>query len=646
MRSKMIDCRQCKHWNNKYEFCEFELNTYPRKDWEHLKGLFNPNPVTCDKFEPIVINTKLSKISAGLIGKIVKFEATIHGEIVGMAIERKIEVFCKNCEFCEEIDLMSNLKLLYSRLNKKENLKSKLRINCDCEKTKIEIAASNEQIDYSILFIRELPENIDVLSEDEYTSLASKTWKLFYIGLPPNAKKVRVTALVVKNHRDEIEFISTDIKPLEDEFLSLRITKKDHEIFSKYFNKDFLKAAGHQLAPHIVGMDFAKLSALLTLHSPYEIYDIYSRRIRGCLRTIWIGDTKTGKSEIGKDLTVYYKLGEIVFGEVSTRAGLTYTIDSENKVLIWGVLPLNDLKFVFIDGIHSLSSKEIEEMREVLEQQKIKVSRMVSGETMVRVRIIATLNPKNPPMGNYYYKIQALMDTNVFKDPVDLTRWDIVISFTTEDVPGDWVAEAKPMERPIPYEIFVKHVFWVWNLKPEQIRYSENAKEKIIQYSKELMKWVSPKYPLIHKGVRDQITRLSVAFACLLHSISENFDYVEVKEEHVEMARGYIDNMIELLDYDAFIYNIKKQTELKIDEALEIKESLDETKIEILRSLVSGNKSSIELATIVGISAKNLRENHYPKLKRFKLIETSHGFGARLTVKGIQFLKFLDNEKK
>ena len=160
------------------------------------------------------------------------------------------------------------------------------------------------------------------------------------------------------------------------------------------------------------------------------------------------------------------------------------------------------------------------------------------------------------------------------------------------------------------------------------------------------MKWVSPKYPLIHKGVRDQITRLSVAFACLLHSISENFDYVEVKEEHVEMARGYIDNMIELLDYDAFIYNIKKQTELKIDEALEIKESLDETKIEILRSLVSGNKSSIELATIVGISAKNLRENHYPKLKRFKLIETSHGFGARLTVKGIQFLKFLDNEKK
>jgi len=64
-------------------------------------------------------------------------------------------------------------------------------------------------------------------------------------------------------------------------------------------------------------------------------------------------------------------------------------------------------------------------------------------------------------MKNYYYKVQALMDTNVFRNPVDITRWDIFVPFRDDDVGGDVIAEARPKERPIPYEIFRKHVFWV-----------------------------------------------------------------------------------------------------------------------------------------------------------------------------------------
>jgi len=53
------------------------------------------------------------------------------------------------------------------------------------------------------------------------------------------------------------------------------------------------------------------------------------------------------------------------------------------------------------------------------------------------------------------------MDTNVFRNPVDITRWDIFVPFRDDDVGGDVIAEARPKERPIPYEIFRKHVFWV-----------------------------------------------------------------------------------------------------------------------------------------------------------------------------------------
>ncbi|MFH8119349.1 MAG: hypothetical protein QXS37_00880, partial [Candidatus Aenigmatarchaeota archaeon] len=326
------------------------------------------------------------------------------------------------------------------------------------------------------------------------------------------------------------------------------------------------------------------------------------------------------------------------------RAGLTYTIDTDSRTIIWGVIPLNDRKFLFIDGVHTITEEEIEQMREVLEQEIVKVSRSVSGERLARVRLIATLNPRNPPMKNYYYKMKALMDTRVFSDPIDLTRWDIFVPFTLEDVPGDLIAEAKPKERPIPVEIFKKHVLWAWSLDANKIRYSETAKERIVEFSKELYKWVSSNYPLIHAGVRDTLTRLSVAFACLYHSISEDLEYVEVKEEHVVKAKEFIEEMIQRIDYDAFVYRLRDQLEISDEEVEEIKQNLKESDIQILRELTSGPKSSPQLASVVGISATKLKENHYPVLRKFNLIETSQGFGAKITVKGILFLKKLDGK--
>lgn len=215
--------------------------------------------------------------------------------------------------------------------------------------------------------------------------MASKTWKIYYLGIPKNEKRIQVEAYVVKNpSTNEIEFISYKIEPLEDEFLAIKITKEDHQTFKKYFSDDklFSIIVENQIAPHIVGRNFAKLSALLTLHSPYKIPDIFNSGLkRGSIRTAWCGDTKTGKSEMGKDITYsHYKIGELIFGETSSRAGLTYTIDTENRAIIWGALPTNDRKFVFIDGIHSIPSEEMEQMREVLEQDTVKVSRSVSGE--------------------------------------------------------------------------------------------------------------------------------------------------------------------------------------------------------------------------------------------------------------------------
>ena len=621
------------------------------EDWELVEIKY-----ACDERKINVLSKpiKLSQLSANLIGRKVRFEALLIGDIVGKAIERKILVKCKKCgNTLKEIDLKNEDNFVFAH----KVLLKKLRVediphdwDNDCisndgvHKPFIELS-NGETIDYSVLFVKELPENVDVKNEEEYRKLATKVWKVYYFGIPQDIKRAKIYGYVVKNpSTNEIEIIAYKLKPSQEEFANLEITKEDHEKFKQYFaNGDFNQIVENQIAPKIVGRNFEKLSILLTLHSPYEIYDIFnSTKIRGCLRTIWIGDTKTGKTEIGKDITyMFYRLGEIVFGEMSSRAGITYTIDSDKRIIIWGVLPLNDRKLVFIDGIHSLSSEEMEQLREALEQGIIKVSRSVSGERLARVRIIATLNPRNPPMRNYYYKIQALMDTRVFRDPVDLTRWDIVIPFCIEDVSGDLIAEAKPKERPIPKNIFIKHVYWVWSLEPEQIRYSENAKEKIIELTKELMKCVSSQYPLIHSGAREHLTRIAVAFACLLHSVSEDYRYVEVKEEHVKKAYDFIMEMIQRIDYDAFIYRMKDLTEISDDEFEEIKNELDDVEIEILKQLTTGAKKSPELASRLGLSDRAIKE-HYKPLRKHNLMITSTGFGVKLTPKGVAFLKKLE----
>lgn len=621
-----------------------------------LERLLKQGEIVKELLEKNCIETKLSKISADLIGKKIRFKAVVVGESVGKAFERKMIVSCKACgKFLAEIDLAheDNFILLYEKLSTGRVNQNKLMkfITSKCSKTKnrqhiLDFEYTPEFEDFSIIFVKELPEQIEALNEKEFQSLASKVWRVFYLGIPKDAKRVEIEGYATRNRQtSEIEFVAYNLTPLEDEFVNLKITVEDHKKFREFFSNDemFQQIVENQVAPHIVGRNFEKLTLLLTLHSPYEIFDIFnSRKIRGCIRTIWIGDTKTGKSEMGKDITyVFYKIGEMVIGETSTRAGLVYTIDTETRTIIWGTLPLNDRKFVFIDGIHTLQSDEMAQMREVLEQQFVRVSRSVSGERFARVRILATLNPKKR-MKDYFYKIQALMDTTVFRDPVDLTRWDIVVPFSDGDVTPEAIAEARPKERPIPPDIFRKHVLWSWSLHPNQIRYSEDAKELIIRYSKELLSFSSADYPLIHSGVRDVITRIAVAFACLKHSVELDdrgeFQYVEVKSEHVEDAKKFLEEMIQRIDYDGFVMRKRGETELSDEEFEEICRELDGIDIQIMEMLVSGAKKSPELASLLGITDRSVRE-HYNHLRNYNLIVTSQGFGTALTSRGIGFLK-------
>lgn len=259
------------------------------------------------------------------------------------------------------------------------------------------------------------------------------------------------------------------------------------------------------------------------------------------------GDTKTYKSEGAMDLTGYYGSGGFVVAESNSRTGITYSIDTENRAIVWGELPNNDLGLTVIDGLHSMFAEEMKELREALENQRIIVRRYVSGEALARTRVIGIFNP-NRPMNQYMYACMAVKDSAAFYDPPDITRWDLFLPFAEDDVPKEEIASRKPRERPLPKKCFKRHIYWAWSRKPEHIQYMEEAKGFIVKASVELMKEYSlSNLPIVHLGIRDVVCRLSVAQACLDHSTDETHTLVIADMKHVEKALDFYEGMLSLL---------------------------------------------------------------------------------------------------
>ena len=602
-----------------------------RKSWEVVVDVQKRHP-NVDILGGIAIPTKLSAVSAKLIGELVVFDAVIEAESVGMAIT---EMSAWRCRYCGSVAHQAPPAPEYCEQCKRKAWE--------------QIEGESTYEDFSYVFVKELPKNIEAASETEYVSLQSKVWKVHYKGIPTNARSVGIVALVQgkaeKPRSDvlDIEFIAVRIEPIEDEATSIVISLDEHKEFKRYFGDgiDTDKLFNNQIAPGIVGKEFHKEAKLLVLHSPLEALDIYGqRKIRTALRLVEIADTKTGKTTQMQDISYgHYHLGEMVVVETASRTGLLYNIDAENRVAHLGVIPLNDRGLVLMDGLQHLQADEMSQMREVLEVGRLKVNKAVKFERPARVRILANMNPRTPStMLDYYLRIDALIASYQFQDPADLTRWDIVLASGEKDVPVQAINSAVPGERPVPDKIFRDHVLWAWSLRVDDITYSETAKGKIVEAANALSEYVNAKYPLVHNGVRDQITRIAIAYACLRHSVNDDYKVV-VREEHVEMARSFITRMLEYLDFDEFIYGIKQSSELTAAEVERLTPLVESNHLKVLMEIAHGNIKAQAIGKAVGLSEQQIKQKYYGELKEWRLIETVPSVGAKLTPKGIAYLK-------
>ncbi|MDE1859817.1 MAG: minichromosome maintenance protein MCM [Candidatus Micrarchaeota archaeon] len=588
-----------------------------------------------DFYELLAHNIKLSRMAVKYAGSLVKFEALIQGEEVGLA---KIQVGYYKCTFCG------------TALEVKIELEGEPIVCPNCKRKSLKIDNEKSKwVDYSNIYLRELPRNIEAGTSEDYAALQSKSWDAVYCGISPNARIVVVYAMVrlkphnKKNFKEggDLFFDAEKIVPLEDEAQYIKIASAEHAQFRTIFGNDETIRAiiQKQIAPDVVGRDFAKEGHNLVLHSPLEYKNPFTgSMMRGAIHEVLYGDSKTSKSEQEKDISfAHYNLGEYVVAETSSRAGFVYAVDNDKRVIYWGKLPLNDRGLVLIDGMQKLTEEEMGQFREVLAQGRIKVAKSVSGERACRLRLIAALNPSKE-MENYLFKIEGLKDTHVFANSPDLTRWDIFVPFRTNDVDAERYISSVNQERPIDSDVYRRHVLWAWSLKPEDILIGKETKAAIIENAIEMKSYISSDFPMIHAGLREQITRIAVAYAAFRHSVNETFQLVVLKE-HVAMAADFITRMVEINQYYSYISGLRERDELLPEEVKEIDVSINDKFVSLMLILSKGAKSSEELGKSLGVSAQNIKQNYYPTLNEFGLIDNSKGRGVALTLKGKRYMK-------
>jgi len=518
----------------------------------------------------------------------------------------------------------------------KENWPTARRVLFDGESKTLQPVKGCPRINFVEVSIRPLPGEVRYRAEAYRPALA---YFLNQVDLP-SSHRVELTGIVTDDDKRNLTLLVYDVHPLELDFEAYKPTAEDLANFDRYFrnNPNLLDDLCKTVAPHIVGRDDAKIAAMLALHSPLFL-KVDNRTIRGGTIILFAGDSTNGKSEIMGWCFENLKIGERAVGESASRAGLSYYVDPEKNMIVYGTLPMADRSIAYLDGMQSFPPEELPQLREVLRSWRVVVTKKVQGEAPARCRIIMAANPRKPLKDGYTDRVECLADIASITDPnVELTRIDLIIPFETSDVPAELIARASSSGPPaIPHDVLQKHVFLSMSLGPDAVVREPAAIEAMREGFQLLMEHSTPKIPLIHNGYLDSIERISADFAVLRHNFAAD-GTVRVTVHHVREALAFIEKILELWEYPQYVRRRERVAELSKEEEEEIRAELaGDLSLRRAYEEVRDNPGiqSAVLASKLGERSKRNTIDKTNRLKALGIIESQpRSPGYRLSPKG------------
>lgn len=271
---------------------------------------------------------------------------------------------------------------------------------------------------------------------------------------------------------------------------------------------------------------------------------------RGWAECLIIGDSGQAKTTVVERLMGHYRCGELLSGESSRRTGLVYNIQQSGSKgqwsLMWGAMPLNDGGLLCVDELSGMSEEDLAKMSDVRSSGIAKATGVVTGETTSRTRMIFISNPRNGrQLKAENYGVNAVL--KLFGKAEDVRRLDFAIAVASGEVDSEIVnrsiKEMPPVEHVYTSDLCKNRVLWAWSRRPEQVHFSEEAVQAILEASSKMSKKYSSRIPLVEPAdQRLKIARLSVAAAACVYSTDDGTNIL-VEPDHVDFVVNYLNTI-------------------------------------------------------------------------------------------------------
>jgi DNA-binding MarR family transcriptional regulator len=602
---------------------------------------------------------KLWKFTASLVGQRMICKVLVAGESAQKAVNLRWTASCE-CGQEEELDLSDNdssILRIVTHVNQPETVvlhqlpKSTTEIDEKGQEKKHMhnwVLLPGPASDFRNVKVRDLVE----MEEGGDKAVTTREYPCIMLLKLPSEKKLIVDGLVLIHPKnDDLILLVHDCAPLMQEAQSF--SAGDLEKLHYLQNQDFdnlRRLIDSTVAPDIVGRERAKLASAVTVLGVNWLPPLAQGQnpLPGCTRTWMLGDSKTGKGTIIRWWHESAGLGEYGVGETASRAGLSYYVDVDTDVIVWGLLVQADLGLAVIEGMHGLSPEEIPQFREILHQQRIEVRKKVSGVAWARARILADANSMKP-LKEYALPCLAILQVPCLPDPADVTRIDLAVPFADEDVPveeREKTIEQAKRQPGIPVDLLRKLALWAWSRKTTDIEITDGAITTAQANLREFEPYKTGRIPLIHNGSLVQLLRVAAGFATLTFSSPDERRLI-IKDDHVKMAAQLLRELLDAWALDDFV-TASGIAQISPEEMVEIKTYVEgkDTVKKVLYALSFHRYPGKDLAARVDADYGYVR-NVLSELRAKDLI-TRRNDGYDLSAKGASVARelILGNEKR
>jgi len=410
------------------------------------------------------------------------------------------------------------------------------------KRTTIKEFFCNQQVN-RISHIRDDQGNIVQIIDGKKEELMEK--KVYYLSSEHVRPGNYLATGYVKTHpkTQQITFLIESLIPQEDDFQSFKLEENLENLraFKKLNWAEILEDLSENVTK-VFERDEILAAILLSYCSPLWI-KFNGEIIRGWLITIIIGDSGSGKTQTHARFAEFVNIGDCFSGLTGSRTGLAYAL-VEHKQKGWqvriGRYPANSRKILTVDETQFLPDWDLRTISKAMEEGFLQVDRVSTKGYESMTRLIMICNPKKDRiMDNYSFGCESLK--GLFP-PTIIRRADLAIFANTGDLQDiSFINRKRKGSRQgrITPEMFRAVIYWIWNLKPEQIIFTTEAEDLCLNEANSMSATYgyATDVPLVPPSdFRNILARISASFAAVLLSADEKFSRLIIEPSHVKTA--------------------------------------------------------------------------------------------------------------